>query len=279
MDQLPQDGLALALLVFVLGIKHGLDADHLATIDGMTRYNAPINPDLARFCGMLFSLGHGAVVVAVATAASWAAKTWSTPEWMEGFGVFTSVFFLSLLGCVNLHCILRTPANQIVPTVGVKGRFLGGLQKAERPSLIALVGALFALSFDTMSQAALFALSAQQEGAFWRAPVLGGIFMFGMMVTDGLNGLWISRILRRADRTAAIASRVMGMTVAGLSLAVAALGAAKYFSPTIIGVWMAGLELQTGLAVLITVCIGLGAGLLLSQWRSRQPAQKPTLPG
>ena len=166
-----------------------------------------------------------------------------------------------------------------MPTVGVKGRFLGGLQKAKRPSLIALVGALFALSFDTMSQAALFALSAQQEGAFWRAPVLGGIFMFGMMVTDGLNGLWISRILCRADRTAAIASRIMGLTVACLSLAVAALGAAKYFSPTIIGVWMAGLELQTGLAVLITVCIGLGAGLILSQWRSRQPAQKPTLPG
>ncbi|MEI7870376.1 MAG: hypothetical protein WCI11_21070 [Candidatus Methylumidiphilus sp.] len=80
MEQLPQEGLALILLVFVLGMKHGLDADHLATIDGMTRYNAPVNPALARFCGVLFSLGHGAVVVAVATIASWAAKTWAAPE-------------------------------------------------------------------------------------------------------------------------------------------------------------------------------------------------------
>ncbi len=189
---------------------------------------------------------------------------------MERFGVFTSVFFLSLLGCANLLCILRTPANQIVQTVGIKGRFLGSLQRAGRPSLIALVGALFALSFDTMSQAAVFALSAQQEGEFWRASVLGGIFMFRMMVTDGLNGLWISRILRRADRSAAIASRVMGLTVACLSLAMAALGAAKYFSPTIIGGWMKGLELQTGLAVLVAVCIGLGAGLHFSKAARRK---------
>jgi high-affinity nickel-transport protein len=190
---------------------------------------------------------------------------------MESIGVFTSVFFLSLLGCANLLAILRTPANQIVPTVGLKGRFLGSLQRAGRPSLIMLVGALFALSFDTMSQAALFALSAQHEGEAWRAPVLGGIFMFGMLVTDGLNGLWMSRILRRADRLAAIASRVMGLTVAGLSLAVAALGAAKYCSPRI-DAWMEGLELQTGLTVVAAVCIAAAAGMALSQRRADKTA-------
>ncbi len=271
MDSLPQDGLALALLVFALGVKHGLDADHLATIDGMTRYNAIANQGLARYCGVLFSLGHGVVVVAVATAASWAAKTWTAPEWMESFGVFTSVFFLSLLGCANLLSILRTPANQIVPTVGVKGRFLGGLQQARHPALVALVGALFALSFDTMSQAALFALSAQHEGEFWRAPLLGLVFMLGMVVTDGLNGLWVSRILRRADKAAAIASRVMGITVACLSLAVAGLGAAKFFSPRL-GGWMQGMELQTGLAVIATVCAALAAGLLLAHHRASRTA-------
>ena len=48
MDSLPSDGFALAALVFVLGMKHGFDADHLATIDGLTRYNARRNPALAR---------------------------------------------------------------------------------------------------------------------------------------------------------------------------------------------------------------------------------------
>jgi len=267
MDQLPQEGLALVLLVLAIGIKHGLDADHLAAIDGMTRYNAMVNPGLARYCGVLFSLGHGAVVVAVASVVSWTAKGWSAPEWMENLGMLTSVFFLSLLGCANLLSILRTPANQVVQTVGVKGRWLGSLQKAGRPPLVALVGALFALSFDTMSLAALFALSAQQEGEFWRAPLLGMVFMLGMLVSDGLNGLLIAKMLRKADRTAAIASRVMGLTVAILSLGVAGLGLAKFCSPTI-GGWMQGLEVQTGLAVLATVSIALAAGVLLSHKRS-----------
>ena len=65
MTALPADGLALVLLVFVFGVKHGFDADHLATIDGLTRFNARANPRWARFCGTLFSLGHGAVVVAM----------------------------------------------------------------------------------------------------------------------------------------------------------------------------------------------------------------------
>ena len=30
----------LVALAFVLGLKHGMDADHLATIDGLTRCNA-----------------------------------------------------------------------------------------------------------------------------------------------------------------------------------------------------------------------------------------------
>ena len=32
---LPRDFLGLALVVLMLGIKHGLDADHLAAIDGL----------------------------------------------------------------------------------------------------------------------------------------------------------------------------------------------------------------------------------------------------
>jgi len=66
MDTLPTDWLSLLILTFVLGMKHGFDADHLATIDGLTRYNARRNPALARYCGTLFSLGHGGVVIVIA---------------------------------------------------------------------------------------------------------------------------------------------------------------------------------------------------------------------
>ena len=65
---LPTEWSTLCLLVFMLGMRHGLDADHLATIDGLTRFNSRSNPGLARWCGCWFSLGHGAVVVAIALA-------------------------------------------------------------------------------------------------------------------------------------------------------------------------------------------------------------------
>ena len=55
MHPLPHDWLALALVVFLLGVKHGLDPDHLATIDGLTRFNAALRPRLARWSGFLFS--------------------------------------------------------------------------------------------------------------------------------------------------------------------------------------------------------------------------------
>ena len=61
----------LIALAFVLGLKHGMDVDHLATIDGLARFNTAAGRlRLARLCGFLFSLGHGAIVCAVAVTAT-----------------------------------------------------------------------------------------------------------------------------------------------------------------------------------------------------------------
>jgi high-affinity nickel-transport protein len=86
---------------------------------------------------------------------------------------------------------------------------------------------LFALSFDTLSQAAFFALTASQFGGWQHALLLAALFMLGMLLTDGINGLWIARLIARADQVALIASRVMGLVVSGVSLLVAAFGAPR----------------------------------------------------
>jgi len=148
MNILPQDMSTLGALVLVLGMKHGFDADHLATIDGLARFNARSNPRLARFCGVLFSLGHGAVVIAIALIVSTLAQQWKIPGWLEVFGAWVSIAFLAALGLANLIAVLRCDATQMVQPVGFKGRFLGRLARVKSPGLVALVGALFALSFD-----------------------------------------------------------------------------------------------------------------------------------
>lgn len=252
MTDLPNDWLALTALVFALGLKHGFDPDHLATIDGLTRYNAAGNPRLARFAGALFSLGHGTVVVVIALVVSTLTQRWQAPAWLEDTGVWISIGFLAALGTVNLRAVLVTHPTHVVRPIGLKGRWLGALARSAHPGLIALVGALFALSFDTVSQAALFALTAGQFGGWQHALVLGLLFMLGMLVTDGINGLWISRLIRRADQVAVFASRVMALAVSGISFVVAAYGALKYFDPAI-EAWSEGKELLLGAAVVVVV--------------------------
>lgn len=263
---LPNDLAALGLVVFLLGLKHGFDADHLATIDGLTRYNARKRARLARYCGALFSLGHGVIVIATALLVSTLARQWQTPGWLEIFGVWVSLGFLFALGLLNIRAVLAARPHEVVRPVGVKGRFLGRLAEAAHPGLIALVGALFALSFDTISQAALFALTASQFGGWQEALLLGLLFMLGMLVTDGINGLWISRLIGRADRMARIASRVMSLVVAGVSLLVGFFGVMKLSLPSV-DAWSEGKELFLGGGVVVVVA----ASFLLAVRLSRTP--------
>ncbi|WP_347248040.1 nickel transporter [Zoogloea sp.] len=261
---LPTDSLAFVLLVFMLGLKHGFDADHLATIDGLTRYNAPIRPRLARFCGSLFSIGHGAVVVAIAIGASLLSRGWAAPEWLESTGTWISIGFLILLGGLNLRAVCVAQPHEMVRPVGLKGRWAGRLGRASQPGGVALVGALFALSFDTVSQAALFAMAGVQAGSWIPAAGLGLTFTGGMLLADGANGFWIARLIARADATARIASRVMGLAVAGVSLLVAAWSLARLLAPSL-DAWGEGKALFFGLLVMAVVFASFFIGVRLAR--------------
>jgi high-affinity nickel-transport protein len=219
---------------------------------------------LARFCGTLFSLGHGAVVLAIALGVSSIASQWSVPEWFGILGSLISIAFLVALGSLNLVAVLRAGPDEVVQPVGLKGRLLGNLRHASHPALIALVGALFALSFDTLSQAAFFALTATQFGGWEHALLLALLFMLGMLLTDGINGLWIARLIARADQVALVASRVMGLVVSGISLLVAAFGVAKLLSPAV-DVWSEGKELGFGFLLVAIIALSFFAAVRLTR--------------
>lgn len=262
--ELPNEWIALLALVFVLGAKHGLDADHLATIDGLTRHNLRFAPARARWCGILFSLGHGAIVMLIALVVGVASSAWQVPGWMEDLGTWISIGFLTLLGSLNLRAVLHTPAGEMVPTIALKAGLLRRLQAASHPLAIAAVGALFALSFDTLSQAALFAVTATQHGGVAHTLALGAAFMGGMLLADGANGLWIARLLHRADHRARIASRVMGLMVAGISFAVAGFGLARWLR-TDVSQWYEGKEVLVGVGVIVL----LTASFIFGNWLAR----------
>ena len=136
---------------------------------------------------------------------------------------------------------------------------------------MAVVGALFALSFDTVSQAALFALAAGRFGGTAQALFVGALFVLGMLAVDGANGVWISRLIRRADRTAVIASRIMALTVAGVSFAVGAFTIVKLLLPAV-DAWTEGRELAFGAAVVAAIVVAFAVAM----WAAKRTAPGST---
>jgi len=222
MGQALHPEVSVLALVFVLGLKHGLDPDHLAAIDGFTRTTR------SRWCGLFFSLGHGLVVTLVGVAVAALAAAWQPPDWLEHSGAWISIGVLAVLGGANLLAVLRTPAGQPVALAGVRSRLLPArLAQASHPAIIAAVGAAFAISFDSISTALIFSVAS---GALFAA-LLGVVFTLGMATTDQLNGWWISGLVRRADQRAAVASRYMSVAIAALCFALALYGLLKYALP------------------------------------------------
>ena len=233
MHELPSQWAALCVLVFLLGLRHGVDADHLAAIDALTRINLRRQRAFAPRCGMLFSLGHGVVILAIALVVGAAQRSRPVPGWLEFSGAWISIAFLTLIGCANLRAVLAAAPATVVAPVAIKGRVLRQALQAGHPLTVALVGMLYAISFDTVSQSVIFSMAATHFGGLALALTIGGLFVLGMLITDGLNGLWISRLLARSDRSGAVASRVIGFGIAVVSLLTAAYGATKLAAPAL----------------------------------------------
>ena len=268
---LPRDFVSLAWLVLLLGMKHGFDADHLAAVDGLVRYNARARPRLARAAGVWFAVGHGLVVAGVALGVSLLAQAWRVPQWLEAFGAWVSIGALTLLALLNIVAVLRTPAQEVACLEGWRSGRFARLLHAGSPAMVMAVGTLFALSFDTVSQAALFALTATQFGGWRPALLLALLFIAGMLLVDGVNGLWIARLIGRADRSARVASRVMALAVSGVGLLTAGFCFASRTWPGV-DAWAQGKTLWFGAAVVAVIAASFAFGQQLA--RAQAPAAR-----
>ena len=260
MQELPHDVFALFMLAFAFGIKHGLDPDHLATIDGLSRFNAHSKPWLAKWAGVLFSIGHGVVVTVVAGFIALFPSRILLPGWLEGFGAVVSIITLLLLGGLNLYAAFNRK-DVITGPIGLKSWMC---IQSEHPAIVLGIGALFALSFDTLSQAAFFSLAATHVSGEIYAFALGIVFTCGMIVSDGVNGLLTARFIKQSSTRAMIASRVMSFAIGSVSLFVAFMGISRLFMPAFsakvenFGIW-------PGMAVFVWVAIGFALSLYIAR--------------
>ena len=272
---------ASAMLAFVLGARHGLDADHLAAIDGLTRWNASAGRRGAPLCGAIFSMGHAAVIVATALALAALASQITPPSWLAPVGTAISAMTLLALGWINLRSAFATASagaetgmgGGAGSPVGLRVRFLGPVLRASGAWQVALVGALFALSFDAVAIAALFASSAGGLAGVLEA---GFSFAAGMLAVGAANGFWIVRLLRHSGDASRRAARVMTLTIAMVAFAVAV----RVLLPLVSAEWdrwVEGYELVVSGAVVTLVLAGYFTSLGVAN-RAR-PAQGAPVTG
>lgn len=219
----------LIITVFALGVRHGFDLDHIATIDAMTR-NTEENNRVRNWVGFLFSLGHGLVVILISIFIASGLLQSVIPDWLDDLGQWISVFFLLLFGLITLWNI--RPGNKN-PTLfyGPKSLlFKPFLNHINHPFFILMIGALFALSFDTISQVALFSLSASKMAGWIFSMMIGVVFMAGMMLSDGLNGLLVAKLVTHAADKSIFLARILGLLIAALSLTLGVMGALQFGS-------------------------------------------------
>ena len=218
MTDIPAGGLALFLL---LVLRHGIEPDHIAAIDGLTLRAIDKHERHAPWTGTLFALGHGAAVAVLAVGVSLFAASIALPETLLAVIDWLPVILLTLLGVWNLRALLAPGPYQ--PT-SLRMRLMPARLR-ERTDVWATVaiGVLFALVVDTLAHISAWSVFATHRGG-WAAGVLAGaLFSTGMLVTSTADSQLVCRLLR-SDNAEAVQRRyrrAVGWFVVVLSFGVA----------------------------------------------------------
>ncbi len=204
--------LGTAFLAYSLGLRHALDADHIAAIDNVTRrlMRAGRRPVAV---GLFFALGHSSVVVvasiAVALAAQAASANFAGLRAIGGIvGTSASAVFLFAIAIANilvLRGVYRT-FQRVKRGEGVTEDDIddllaqrGWLARLFRPVFgfvtrswhLYPIGLLFALGFETASEISLFGISAEasKDLSGWSILIFPALFAAGMTLIDTADGI------------------------------------------------------------------------------------------
>jgi high-affinity nickel-transport protein len=209
--------LAFAVAAYLLGLRHAVDADHIAAIDNVTRKLMQENKRPVG-AGFFFSLGHSTVVVLIAglvglgaTYISAGINDANSPlETTAGLiGASVSAFFLLAMAIINIVIlvqIVRTfhrvtrgglyDAEKIDDYLNQRGffaRLFRGLFKTIDASWkMYPVGFLFGLGFDTATEIGLFVLAGTVGSLHlpvYAAVLLPLLFTAGMCLADTTDGV------------------------------------------------------------------------------------------
>jgi nickel/cobalt transporter (NiCoT) family protein len=208
--------LGTAFLAYSFGLRHAVDADHIAAIDNVTRklmQNAR-NSDCS---GLYFSLGHSTVVILASLGLAFGAGALSShfPEIKTVGGVVgTTVSALFLFAIAVANIFILAGVYRAFQRVKSRGEFSdadldrlsgsGPLTRVLRP-LFALIrsawqmyplGFLFGLGFDTATEIGVLGISATEAAkglSIWPLLIFPALFTASMALVDTLDSVLMAR--------------------------------------------------------------------------------------
>ncbi|WP_284946085.1 HoxN/HupN/NixA family nickel/cobalt transporter [Acidisoma cladoniae] len=205
--------LGTALLAYSFGLRHAVDADHIAAIDNVTR---KLMQDGKRpvTVGFFFSIGHSLVLLIGTAIIAFAVVSLQT-----GFDSFNNVagtistlvsgLFLLVMAAMNLmiaRSVYRTyrhvrrgghydedSFNILLNNRGLIARLLRPLFRLVNQSWHMLpVGFLFGLGFDTVTEVSLLTVAATEASKglpVWSILAFPALFCAGMSLIDTTDGI------------------------------------------------------------------------------------------
>jgi len=205
--------LGTAFLAYSFGLRHAVDADHIAAIDNVTRKlmqegKRPVA------VGFLFSLGHSTIVV-VGSAAI-AITAFSLQHRLDSFrniggivGTLVSTFFLFGIAIANLIVLrtiyqtfqrVRNGAPYVEEDLNLLLAGQGFIARLFRPVFAMIrrswhmypLGLLFGLGFDTATEIGLLGISAAEASnglPIWSIMVFPALFAAGMCLIDTTDNI------------------------------------------------------------------------------------------
>lgn len=205
--------LGTALLAYGFGLRHAVDADHIAAIDNVVRKlmqegKRPVS------VGFFFSLGHSSVVllasIAIGLAASALQNKFAAFQKVGGLvGTLVSAFFLLMIALMNIFILTGTcrtfrrvrnggsyneeDMDMILARGGLLAHLFRPLFKLIRQSWhMYPLGFLFGLGFETATEVALLGISATEVSKgmpIWSMLVFPVLFTVGMSLVDTTDGI------------------------------------------------------------------------------------------
>ena len=205
--------LGTALLAYTFGLRHAVDADHIAAIDNVTRKlmqegKRPVG------VGLFFSLGHSTIVFGLSAAIAFTSvaikNRFQSFESIGGLiGTSVSAFFLLAIGAANilvLIAVYRTfrvvknggtyedeDLSLILAKRGFFGRIFRNLFRLIVHSWqMYPIGFLFGLGFDTATEVGLLGISATEASkglSIWAILVFPTLFTAGMALIDSTDSI------------------------------------------------------------------------------------------